>query len=197
MLYALTTVVSIFGNSVVCYVAFRLRSHSKTYLLLGNMAISDLISGLVIPLQWVFCSTAILDKNERTCSIFKSLQVVSYFISTFTMALIAIDRFGQKGGGLDLEAHKEWPPLPCSFHLIIDLWYSATHSPLAFALHGRLHSSGFCRPCSTYPHSLRCVSRNTSPPAAWSAVASSLKPISFRPSRFVVFVFRWYCSPSI
>ena len=57
------------------------------------MAVSDLISALVIPLQWIFCSTTILDENERFCGSFKSLQVVSYFISTFTFSLVAIDRY--------------------------------------------------------------------------------------------------------
>ncbi|KAJ6216252.1 hypothetical protein RDWZM_007409 [Blomia tropicalis] len=92
-LYLLTVLSSLYGNIAVCYVSFVLRPHSTTYLLIGNMAVSDLLSAVVIPLQWFFCSTDMLNINERPCGTFKSLQVVSYFISTFTMALIAIDRY--------------------------------------------------------------------------------------------------------
>lgn len=92
-LYGFTVLTSIFGNSIVCYVCFVLRPKSPTYLLIGNMAVSDLLSAVAIPLQWIFCSSYLLDANERFCGSFKSLQVVSYFISTFTMAVIAYDRW--------------------------------------------------------------------------------------------------------
>lgn len=92
ILYIITFLVASVGNLIVCYVCFVKRPKSTTFLLIANMSVSDLLSALLIPTQWFFCSTYFLDANERYCGSFKSLQVVSYYISTFTMALISFDR---------------------------------------------------------------------------------------------------------
>ncbi|KAH9403979.1 Neuropeptide Y receptor [Tyrophagus putrescentiae] len=93
ILYIITFLVASVGNLIVCYVCFVKRPKSTTFLLIANMSVSDLLSALLIPTQWFFCSTYFLDANERYCGSFKSLQVVSYYISTFTMALISFDRY--------------------------------------------------------------------------------------------------------
>ena len=96
LLYFITAIIAIFGNIFVCLVIYNNKKlRSTTYLLILNMAISDIIGGLVIPGQWLFCSTYILESGyfwQRMCGISKSMQYLSYYVSTFTMTAIAIDR---------------------------------------------------------------------------------------------------------
>jgi hypothetical protein len=96
-LYLITTIAAIVGNIFVCLVIYNKKNlRSTTYILILNMAISDIIGGLVIPGQWLFCSYYILEMGvigHRVCGIFKSAQILSYYASTFTMTAIAIDRY--------------------------------------------------------------------------------------------------------
>ena len=58
------------------------------------MAYSDLCSGIVILIQWIFCSYAIVEHySPRACVLSKSFQILSYYISTYSMMFIAIDRY--------------------------------------------------------------------------------------------------------
>lgn len=96
-LYLLTSIVALIGNLFVCKVIYTKKQfRSTTYILIVNMAISDIVGALVIPGQWLFCSTYILDSGatgQRFCGTFKSLQILSYYVSTFSMTAIAIDRY--------------------------------------------------------------------------------------------------------
>lgn len=49
IIYTLTVVLSLFGNSIVCYVVFRRKITTTTYILIGNLAISDILGALTIP----------------------------------------------------------------------------------------------------------------------------------------------------
>ena len=97
ILYLITTILAVVGNIFVCLVVYNKKNlRSTTYSLVVSMAISDVIGGLVIPMQWIFCSTYLLDKGwaaERVCGISKTLQFLSYYVSTFSMTAIAIDRY--------------------------------------------------------------------------------------------------------
>lgn len=96
-LYLITAVVAIFGNLFVCLVVQNKKNlRSTTYKLLVNMAISDIIGGLVIPSQWLFCWTYLLDSGptaQRFCGLSKSAQILSYYASTLTMTVIAVERY--------------------------------------------------------------------------------------------------------
>ncbi|RWS26569.1 neuropeptide receptor A23-like protein [Leptotrombidium deliense] len=67
---------------------------SKTNYLIANMAFSDAIAGLIIMLEYIFCSAFFLKKcGTFVCS---SLQVIisaTYCVSSFTMTTIACERF--------------------------------------------------------------------------------------------------------
>ncbi|XP_054158293.1 prolactin-releasing peptide receptor-like [Oppia nitens] len=94
ILYGLTTGVGVFGNSLVCYVVFSRPTISTTYILIGNLAISDILGSLSIPGQWLLCSYGILDGyGDKGCGLAKSGQILSYYVSTFTMTVIAYDRY--------------------------------------------------------------------------------------------------------
>ena len=96
-LYLITSILAIIGNIFACLVVHKKKKmRSTTYTLIVNMAISDIIGGLVIPLQWIFCSTVLLNKGvvaHGFCLLFKSFQIYSYYVSTFSMTAIAIDRY--------------------------------------------------------------------------------------------------------
>jgi hypothetical protein len=97
-LYLITFIVAIVGNIFICLVIYNKKNlRSTTYMLILNMAISDIIGGLVIPGQWFFCSYWFFSETgaigDRICGIFKSAQILSYYASTFTMTAIAIDRY--------------------------------------------------------------------------------------------------------
>ena len=97
VLYFFTSITAIVGNVFVCVtIKKKNRLISTTYLLIFNMAISDIIGGSVIIGQWFFCWTKILDSGkvgEISCWLMKILQVLSYYVSSLTMAAIAYDRF--------------------------------------------------------------------------------------------------------
>ena len=114
ILYSITFILGIFGNSIVCYVVFRRKITTTTYILIGNLAISDILGSATIPSnlyfllleittnsnpnlplgQWLLCSSYVLDNyGDRGCGLMKSSQILSYYISTFTMIVIAFDRY--------------------------------------------------------------------------------------------------------
>ena len=96
-LYLITAILAIVGNIFVCLVVYNKKSlRSTTYKLMVNMAISDIMGGLLIPSQWLFCSTYLLDSGltaQRFCGLSKSGQILSYYVSTFTMTVIAVERY--------------------------------------------------------------------------------------------------------
>ncbi|XP_054168921.1 RYamide receptor-like [Oppia nitens] len=96
-MYFLTFLLALIGNIFICLVVYnKIKLRSTTYTLIVNMAISDIIGGIVIPGQWLFCSTYMLDMgtgSQRVCSLVKSSQTLSYYVSTFSMTVIAIDRY--------------------------------------------------------------------------------------------------------
>src|SRR6218665_1540613 len=97
VLYFFTSVIAVIGNVFVCAtIKKKSRLTSTTYLLIFNMAISDIIGGAVITGQWFFCWTKILDSGlfgQLLCWSMKILQVLSYYVSSLTMAAIAYDRY--------------------------------------------------------------------------------------------------------
>ena len=96
-LYLMTTIVALFGNSLVCRVVFKSKRLQTTVnLLIVNMAFSDILCALTIPLQWILCTETLLEKYSHLyigCAITKSIQVLSFYVSSLTFLAIAIDRY--------------------------------------------------------------------------------------------------------
>lgn len=101
-LYSLTFIIGVTGNLVVLKVIFfqrnnfASRSGNTAYLYLGNLAVSDLLSAVTIPLQFLFCSRYILENfiiGAHICVTLKSIQVLTYNVSVLTMVAISIDRY--------------------------------------------------------------------------------------------------------
>lgn len=98
VLYLGTALIAVLGNVFVCVTIHRKgRLSSTTYALIYNMAVSDILGGVVIPAQWALCATAVLDSGlpaiESGCGILKTAQVLSYYVSSLTMAAVAYDRY--------------------------------------------------------------------------------------------------------
>lgn len=92
-LYLLTSITAVLGNVFVCLTIYRKRrlTTSSTYALLFNMAASDVVGGLVIPAQWISCSSWSLNGTifgVVSCGVLKQLQILSYYISSLTMVAI-------------------------------------------------------------------------------------------------------------
>lgn len=113
-LYVVTGLVAIIGNGFILAVIIRNRTRhfsSITYTLIANMALSDLIAGFVIFAQFGFCSTAALScgtSMEFMCLLIKLTQIVSYFVSTYTMAAIAYERLHVMKSPFAAKRHSKW-----------------------------------------------------------------------------------------
>ncbi|XP_077544081.1 G-protein coupled receptor 83-like [Haemaphysalis longicornis] len=95
VLYGLVVLVSVFGNTLVCHVVLRSRKmHTKTNVLIANLAVSDLLmTTLTIPLS---ASRFLLDNwpfGEALCYLAPFLQVTFVYVSTLSMTWIACDRY--------------------------------------------------------------------------------------------------------
>lgn len=49
VLYSISFVLGLFGNSLVCYVVFNRKITTTTYILIGNLAISDILGSIAVP----------------------------------------------------------------------------------------------------------------------------------------------------
>lgn len=93
--YALIVIISLIGNLMVVYAIFsKRRMRTTVNIFIGNLAISDLMMTIFnIP----FSSARLLMDNwifgDFMCHLAPFLQVVAVYVSTITMAYIAIDRY--------------------------------------------------------------------------------------------------------
>ena len=87
---------TIFGNAIICYVIFKNRSRSTTYLLLASQCLSDLLLGVII-FGMPFCFEPIAKSHRgfklmcELCTV--HLQFATFFISNLSMLAIAVYRF--------------------------------------------------------------------------------------------------------
>lgn len=93
--YCLIIVVSLVGNLAVCWVVYKVNKfHNSTYILLTNIATSDLLITLLnIPFtlvkilveEWVF--------GDVMCKVVNYILMTSIYVSTTTMTAIAIGKY--------------------------------------------------------------------------------------------------------
>ena len=93
-LYAISCLISLIGNGLVCKL---LLSSSKmrtfTNILLASMAVSDFICGLSYPFRILFCwQSFIINYGNGACVANKAIQLVTFQLSSVVMVVIAIDR---------------------------------------------------------------------------------------------------------
>jgi hypothetical protein len=107
LLYALTSLLALIGNGFVCRISFKRRNNllsqpttklplSTSSIFFLNLALADALSGLTIPIQFLFCSNYFLQKysfSSYLCVLSKSIQILGYNASTLTICVIAFDRY--------------------------------------------------------------------------------------------------------
>ena len=132
--YALVMAISLFGNLLVCYVVFRHRRlRSVTYTFLVNVALSDLLmTCLNIPFS---VSRVLLDHwpfGDFLCSLVPFVQVMSVYVSSLTMAAIAVDRYRV------LTPLKRRLRPPHGLVIMLFLWILAAMAALPYALYSEV-----------------------------------------------------------
>ena len=93
--YSLVVLTSLFGNSLVCHVIIKNRRlHTVTYVFIMNLSLADLcITVLNIPLTVVKIVTDRWVFGDVECKIVNFVLCLSIYVSTFTLAGIAADRY--------------------------------------------------------------------------------------------------------
>lgn len=131
-LYLITAVLAIVGNIFVCLVIYNKKNlRSNTYILIVNMAVSDVIAGVMISMNFFFCSTLLLETGSFArgmCGVQKTIQILTYYVSAWTMAVIAIDRYRLVCKPLSSKMTPKWP--------IILIWSASAMfvTPLLFSV---------------------------------------------------------------
>lgn len=92
--YGILCVISIFGNTIVCYVIFKnKRLHTATNFFIANLALSDLLVTFVnvpfniarnVLVDWPF--------GQLPCHLVNYTLMLTSYVSTYTLTSIALDR---------------------------------------------------------------------------------------------------------
>ncbi|UJR37312.1 hypothetical protein I4U23_030020 [Adineta vaga] len=107
VLYTLTAVFALFNNGLVFIVTFRRRHYvlsqstvkfplNTTRIFLFNLALADTLLSLTMLIQFLSCSKYSLENlplSSYICISNKFIQILAYNASTFTICLIAYDRY--------------------------------------------------------------------------------------------------------
>lgn len=133
--YGVVMCVSLFGNALVCYVVVRHRRlRSVTYTFLANIALSDLMmTCLNIPFS---VSRVLLDHwpfGEFLCSLVPFVQVMSVYVSSLTMATIAVDRYR-----VILSPMKPRMTPPHGLLVMIVMWILASAAAVPYAMYSQV-----------------------------------------------------------
>lgn len=93
--YSLTGVVALLGNIIVVHVVFSLpKMRTFVHILLANMAVSDIICALSFFTGLVLCSDCTIKKGGNGyCVANKAVQLLTFQVTSFTMTIIALDRW--------------------------------------------------------------------------------------------------------
>ncbi|XP_054165787.1 G-protein coupled receptor 83-like [Oppia nitens] len=95
IIYGIIVLISLFGNLLVCFVIMKNKTmRTKTNILMANIT----ISGLMITVFNIPFNIARILLNDWPfgvvlCKLLPAIQVTSVYVSTFTMTIIAIDRY--------------------------------------------------------------------------------------------------------
>jgi len=101
LLYSFTSLLAFIGNGFVCRISFQRKNSinlplSTINIFLLNLALADALSGLTIPLQFLFCSKYFLEHikiSSYLCILSKSIQILAYNTSTLIICVITFDRY--------------------------------------------------------------------------------------------------------
>ena len=121
--YSLIFIVSLIGNSLVCCVIFSNRKMLKLInILVANLAFSDLLMTIINPFNIIKCFINNWPFGLLMCKLFPFIQVTSIYVSTFTMTIIALNRYQALKSSfknrINIQSNK-WH----SLLIIISIWF--------------------------------------------------------------------------
>lgn len=92
--YSILSAISLFGNTLVCYVIFKnKRLHTATNLFIANLALSDLlVTTLNVPFNIIKHILVEWPLGNTLCHLVTFSLMLSNYVSTFTLTAIALDR---------------------------------------------------------------------------------------------------------
>lgn len=93
--YSLTGIVALLGNIIVIYVVFSLpKMRTFVHILLANMAVSDIMCALSFFTGLILCwDSTIKSGGNGYCVTNKAIQLLTFQVTSFTMIVIALDRW--------------------------------------------------------------------------------------------------------
>lgn len=93
--YSMTGILALLGNIIVVYVVFSLPNmRTFVHILLANMAASDIVCAVSFFTGLVLCSDSIINVGGNGyCVANKAIQLLTFQVTSFTMTVIALDRW--------------------------------------------------------------------------------------------------------
>ena len=122
-LFALLAIV---GNGFVCYVIYKRKRSSTTFLLIGSQAFSDCLYGILRALSFLVCSTWFANLSRGALALCEwdiTLFLSCFAVSSLSMTAIAIDRFMRL-----YMPHRQKPTRTQTFLVVLAIWIIAVTS---------------------------------------------------------------------
>lgn len=136
-MYSIIILLSVFGNSIVCYIVFsskQMRTVMNYFIV--SLALSDIMMA-VICIPFTFIANLVMNEwpfGVALCPIVTFLQVVSVFMSSFTLVAISLDRFSAIVYPLRPKMTKRE-----AFIVITVIWFMSVLIPLPTAIKSKVH----------------------------------------------------------
>ena len=136
-MYSIVIVLAVGGNTTVCYIVFsarRMRTVMNFFIV--SLALSDILMA-VLCIPFTFIANLIINAwpfGNALCPIVTFLQVVTVFMSSFTLVAISIDRYAAI-------VHPLRPKMTKRQALIVisGIWVLSVLIPLPTAIKSRVH----------------------------------------------------------
>ncbi|XP_045215010.1 RYamide receptor-like [Mercenaria mercenaria] len=136
-MYSIIILLSVFGNSIVCYIVFsskRMRTVMNFFIV--SLALSDILMAVIcIPLTFV--ANLVINSwpfGDALCPVVTFLQVVTVFMSSFTLVAISLDRYSAIVHPLRPKMTKRQ-----AFIVISIIWILSVVIPLPTAITSEVH----------------------------------------------------------
>ena len=135
--YSSIFIVSLIGNSLVCCVIFSNRKMLKLINnLIANLAFSDLLMTIINPLNIIRILVNNWPFSLLMCKLLPFIQVTSIYVSTFTMTIIAVNRYQalkSSKNRINIQSN-QWH----SLLIIISIWFPSMLLSSLFVMYNQV-----------------------------------------------------------
>lgn len=136
-MYSIIILLSVCGNSIVCYIVFsskRMRTVMNFFIV--SLALSDILMA-VICIPFTFIANLVINSwpfGYMLCPVVTFLQVVTVFMSSFTLVAISLDRYSAIVHPLKPKMTKQQ-----AFIVISAIWIFSIAIPIPTAVKSKVH----------------------------------------------------------